>query len=175
MARLPCLEERLMKSGLVPNLWFDDNAEEAANFYASTFPDSKINMIAHYTEAGPGEPGTVLTVDFTVNGTRLIAINGGPLFSFSPAFSLMIECDSQDEIDHYWDALTSGGGGESQCGWCWDRFGVSWQVVPVGFDEMFAPDADPARAARAMTAMFGMKKLDIAALQAAADGEGAST
>lgn len=159
-----------MQSGLVPNLWFDGNAEEAADFYVSTFPDSRINVLARYTEAGPGEPGSVMTVDFTVNGTRLIAINGGPHFQFSEAISLMIECDTQDEIDRYWAALTAGGGEESQCGWCKDRFGLSWQVVPTGFDEAFARDADPDRAARTMRAMFEMKKLDIAALQRAADG-----
>jgi predicted 3-demethylubiquinone-9 3-methyltransferase (glyoxalase superfamily) len=159
-----------MKSGLVPNLWFDANAEEAADFYVSTFPDSRINAVARYTEAGPGEPGSVLTVDLTVNGTRLIAINGGPHFQFSEAISLLIECDTQEEIDHYWAALTAGGGEESQCGWCKDRFGLSWQVVPTGFDELFAEGADPDRAARAMRAMFEMKKLDLAALQRAADG-----
>jgi predicted 3-demethylubiquinone-9 3-methyltransferase (glyoxalase superfamily) len=163
-----------VQSGLVTNLWFDGNAEEAADFYVALFPNSKVNLIARYTELGPGEPGSVMTVDFTVNGTRLIAINGGPQFPFSEAFSLMFECDTQDEIDHYWAALTANGGAESQCGWCKDRFGVSWQVVPVGFDEMFAPDADPERAQRAMAAMFGMKKLDIAELQRAADGLGAA-
>ncbi|MBO9534048.1 MAG: VOC family protein [Solirubrobacteraceae bacterium] len=159
-----------MRTGLVPNLWFDDNAEEAADFYVSIFPDSQINLLGYYTEAGPGKAGTVVTVDFTVNGTRLIGINGGPAFPPSEYASLLVECDDQDEIDRYWAALIADGGRASQCGWCKDRFGVSWQVVPAGFDEMFGPGADPERAARAMKAVLGMTKMDIAEIERAADG-----
>lgn len=158
-----------MVKGIVPNLWFDNQAEEAANFYVSVFPDSKIDFIAHYTEAGPGEPGTVLTVDFTINGQRITAINGGPIFTFDEAISLMIECESQEEIDRYWDALIADGGSESQCGWCKDKYGLSWQVVPIGMAEIFS-DPDPSKAERAMRAMFGMKKLDMAELRRAAEG-----
>lgn len=157
-----------MVKGIVPNLWFDGTAEDAADFYLSVFPDSKINAIARYTQAGPGEPGSVMTVDFTINGQRVIGINGGPQFQFSEAISLLIECDTQDEIDTYWDALTAGGS-EGPCGWCKDRFGLSWQVVPTGMDDLFA-DPDPTKAERAMQAMFGMKKLDIAELKRAAEG-----
>lgn len=158
-----------MIRGIVPNLWFDSQAEAAAEFYVSIFPDSKINAITHYTEAGPGEPGTVMTVDFTINGQRIVGINGGPIFTFDEAVSLMIECEDQDEIDHYWGALTADGGAESQCGWCKDKFGLSWQVVPIGMDDVFS-SGDPEAATRAMQAMFGMKKLNLAELQRAADG-----
>ncbi len=158
-----------MVKGIVPNLWFDHQAQEAAEFYVSVFPDSKINAISHYTQAGPGEPGSVLTVDFTINGQRITAINGGPIFTFDEAISLLIECDDQDEIDHYWAALISGGGSESQCGWCKDKYGLSWQVVPSGMEALFA-DPDASKAERAMRAMFGMKKLNIAELRRAAEG-----
>lgn len=158
-----------MVKGIVPNLWFDHQAQEAAEFYVSVFPDSKINAISHYTQAGPGEPGSVLTVDFTINGQRITAINGGPIFTFDEAISLLIECDDQEEIDHYWAALISGGGSESQCGWCKDKYGLSWQVVPAGMEALFS-DPDASKAERAMRAMFGMKKLSIAELRRAAEG-----
>lgn len=161
-----------MITGLVPNLWFDTQAEEAVDFYVSVFPDSKINSIARYTEAGPGEAGSVMTIDFTVNSQRLVAINGGPDFTFDEAVSLMVECETQDEIDTLWDALIADGGAESVCGWCKDKFGFSWQVVPTGADALFS-DPDPAKAERAMRAMFGMKKLNIAELQRAAEGASA--
>lgn len=153
---------------ITPNLWFDAQAEEAANFYVSVFPNSRVDAVAHYTEAGPGEPGTVLTVDFTLDGTRFTAINGGPQFTFDEAVSFAIECADQDEIDHYWSKLIEGGGEESQCGWLKDRYGLSWQVVPKGMAELFA-DPDAARVDRAMRAMLQMRKIDVAALQAAAD------
>ncbi len=152
---------------ITPNLWFDQNALEAAEFYVSIFPNSSITNVTHYTEAGPGEPGTVLTVDFELDGQRHTGINGGPAFSFDEAISLLIECADQAEVDYYWDKLTDGGE-ESQCGWLKDRFGLSWQVVPGGMEELFA-DPDRTRAERAMRAMLGMKKLDIAAMMAAAD------
>ena len=153
---------------ITPNLWFDTEAEEAAAFYVGVFPNSRITTVTHYTEAGPREEGMVLTVEFELDGQRFVGINGGPEFTFDEAVSLMIECDDQAEIDHYWDALTAGGE-EGPCGWLKDRFGLSWQVVPKGMDAMFANE-DKARAARAMQAMFAMKRIDIAALERAADG-----
>ena len=158
-----------MPSQIVPNLWFDGQAEEAAAFYVSVFEDGRILHTAHYTEAGPGEPGSVMTVEWEVRGQRFVGINGGPQFQFSEAVSFLVTCKDQAEIDHYWERLTADGGSEGPCGWCKDRFGLSWQVVPEGMDELFS-DPDPTRAERAMKAMFGMRKLDVAALQAAADG-----
>jgi predicted 3-demethylubiquinone-9 3-methyltransferase (glyoxalase superfamily) len=152
---------------LVPNLWFDTEAEEAAEFYTSIFPNSKIVHVAHYTEAGPREAGSVMVVQFELNGNPIVAINGGPEFKFSEAVSLQILCEDQTEIDHYWERLTDCGE-EGPCGWLKDRYGLSWQVTPQGMDELFA--GDPDRAKRVMEAMFGMKKLDVAALEAAADG-----
>lgn len=154
---------------ITPNLWFDSNGMEAAEFYVSVFPNSKITTVTHYTEAGPGEPGSVLTVGFELDGQPFTIINGGPQFSFDEAVSFEIRCADQAELDRYWDTLTADGGEESQCGWLKDRFGLSWQVVPEGWEAMFT-DPDPERVNRAMTAMLGMKKLDIAALEAAADG-----
>ena len=151
-----------------PNLWFDTEAEEAAEFYTSVFPNSRIVNVLHYTEAGPRPAGSVMTVEFELDGQRFVAINGGPQFHFDEAISLEIECADQDEVDLYWERLTDGGS-EGPCGWCKDRYGLSWQVVPRGMEELFA-DADPKRAERAMQAMFGMKKLDLAALRSAADG-----
>jgi predicted 3-demethylubiquinone-9 3-methyltransferase (glyoxalase superfamily) len=153
---------------LIPNLWFDTEAEEAANFYVSVFKNSRILYVAHYTEAGPREAGTVMTVEFELDGNRFVGINGGPQFKFDEAVSFQITCETQDEVDYYWEKLTEGGE-ESQCGWLKDRFGLSWQVVPTGMEEVFA-DPDPKRAERAMTAMFGMKKINVAALRDAADG-----
>jgi predicted 3-demethylubiquinone-9 3-methyltransferase (glyoxalase superfamily) len=157
-----------MLQKIVPNLWFDSEAEEAANFYVSVFDNARVVTVAHYTDAGPRPAGSVMTVEFELEGQRFVAINGGPQFSFSEAVSLQITCETQDEIDHYWERL-SDGGSEGPCGWLKDRYGLSWQVVPDGIDELFS-DADQARATRAMQAMFGMRKLDVAALQAAADG-----
>jgi predicted 3-demethylubiquinone-9 3-methyltransferase (glyoxalase superfamily) len=157
-----------MQTRIIPNLWFDGQAEEAAAFYCSIFPDSRITSVTRYTEAGPGEPGTVVTVEFELDGHPFVGINGGPDFTFDEAVSFRIDCASQDEVDHYWDRLTDGGEGV-QCGWLRDRFGLSWQVVPVGLAELLRDD-DPERARRATEAMLGMVKLDIAALRAAADG-----
>ena len=153
---------------ITPNLWFDTEGEEAAEFYVSVFPNSKITAVNYYGEAGPREAGTVLTVDFVLDGQEYTAINGGPQFTFDEAISLLVNCADQDEVDYYWDKLTDGGE-ESQCGWLKDRFGLSWQIVPAGMEEILG-DPDPARGQRAMKAMFGMKKLDVAALRAAADG-----
>ena len=156
-----------MPSTIVPNLWFDGQAEEAAAFYISVFPNSRVVGVARYTEAGPGPAGTVMTVEFELDGQRFVGINGGPQFTFSEAVSFQITCADQDEVDRYWERLTEGGE-EGPCGWLKDRFGVSWQVVPTGMDELFA-DPDHTRAERAMQAMFGMRKLDIAELRRAAD------
>ena len=154
---------------IIPNLWFDTQGEEAAEFYVSVFPNSKITAVTHYGEAGPGPAGTVLTVSFMLDGNEFIAINGGPAFTFDEAVSFMIECADQEEIDFYWDKLTADGGQESQCGWLKDKFGLSWQVAPAGMEEALN-DPDAARSQRMMKAMLGMQKIDIAALHAAADG-----
>ena len=157
-----------MLQKIVPNLWFDTEAEQAAEFYLSVFKNSRIVNVTHYTEAGPRAAGTVMTVEFELDGQRFVGINGGPQFTFDEAVSFQINCEDQDEVDYYWERLSEGGE-EGQCGWLKDRFGLSWQVVPTGMDELFN-DPDPARAQRAMQAMLGMVKLDIAALRAAADG-----
>ena len=159
-----------MPGKITPNLWFDTEAEEAAEFYCSVFKDSRIVNVSHYTEAGPREAGMVLTVDFELNGQRFTGINGGPEFKFDEAVSFLINCEDQDEVDYFWEKLTEGGQ-ESQCGWLKDKYGLSWQVVPAGMEELFN-DSDKGRAERAMKAMLGMRKLDIAALRAAADGDG---
>ncbi|MFI9100171.1 VOC family protein [Streptomyces fildesensis] len=152
---------------ITPNLWFDTKGQEAAEFYVSVFPNSEITSITHYNDAGPRPAGTVLTVAFVLDGQEYIAINGGPEFTFTEAVSLMINCADQKEIDHYWSKLSEGGE-EGPCGWLKDKYGLSWQVVPGGMNELLN-DADPARAQRAMSAVLGMKKLDVAAIYAAAD------
>jgi predicted 3-demethylubiquinone-9 3-methyltransferase (glyoxalase superfamily) len=157
-----------MHQRITPNLWFDTEAEEAANLYVSIFNNSRIVHVARYTEAGPGEPGTVMVVEFELDGQRVIGINGGPQFKFSEAVSLQVNCETQEEVDYYWERLTDGGE-EGPCGWLKDRYGLSWQITPSGIDNLFS-DPDPQRAERAMRAMFGMKKLDIAELRRAAEG-----
>ncbi len=152
---------------LTPLLWFDTQAEAAANFYVTVFPNSKVTSTSYYGEAGPRDAGMVLTVTFDLDGKEFIALNGGPQFSFDEAISFVIDCADQDEVDYYWAKLTEGGE-ESQCGWLKDRFGLSWQVVPAGFVEAMS-DPDPDRRERVMRAMLGMRKLDITALRAAAD------
>ena len=161
-----------MEQKIIPNLWFDTEAEEAAAFYTSVFKNSRIVNVTHYTEAGPRQAGMVMTVEFELDGQRFVGINGGPEFKFDEAVSFQIDCETQDEVDYFWDRLSEGGK-ESQCGWLADRYGLSWQVVPTGMEELFA-DPDPERAKQAMQAMLGMRKLDIAALRAAADGVPAS-
>src|SRR5687767_13774919 len=146
---------------ITPNLWFDTEGLEAAEFYCSVFPNSKVTNVSYYTEAGPREAGTVLTVDFELDGQPYTAINGGPEFPFTEAVSLLINCKDQAEIDYYWEKLTEGGS-EIQCGWLKDKYGLAWQVVPEGMDHPFNDD-DKERANRAMKAMLGMVKLDIAA------------
>ncbi len=159
-----------MQAMITPNLWFDTEAEEAAAFYVSVFENSRIVTVANYPEGGPGEAGTVMTVEFELNGQRFVGINGGPQFTFSEAVSFQITCETQDELDSYSDRLSEGGE-QGPCGWLKDRYGLSWQVVPTGMDAVFS-DPDPERAQRAMQAMLGMGKLDIAALRRAADGDG---
>jgi predicted 3-demethylubiquinone-9 3-methyltransferase (glyoxalase superfamily) len=168
-SRFPPYERSVvMQQKIIPNLWFDTEAEEAANFYTSIFKNSRIVNVTHYTEAGPRPAGMVMTVEFELDGQRFVGIDGGPQFKFDEAVSFQITCETQDEIDYHWDSLGEGGE-EGQCGWLKDRFGLSWQVVPTGMEELFA-DPDPERAHRAMKEMLGMRKLDIAALRRAADG-----
>lgn len=155
---------------IAPCLWFDGQAEEAAKFYTAIFPNSSIDRISRSPADNPSTPaGAVLTVDFTLDGSRFIALNGGPDFQFSEAISFSIDCEDQAEVDRYWDALIDGGGEPSQCGWLKDRFGLSWQVVPRQLNEMFeSPDREAAK--RAMEAMLKMQKLDVAKLREAYDG-----
>jgi predicted 3-demethylubiquinone-9 3-methyltransferase (glyoxalase superfamily) len=150
-------------------LWFDNDAEAAATFYTSVFPNSRIGNVSHYSEGAPKPAGTVLTVEFELDGRAFTALNGGPEFTFTEAISFQISCQDQAEVDHYADALTADGGEEGPCGWVKDRFGLSWQIVPVAMIELFS-DPDPERRNRAMAAMMKMQRLDIAALHAAADG-----
>jgi predicted 3-demethylubiquinone-9 3-methyltransferase (glyoxalase superfamily) len=157
-----------MEQRIVPNLWFDTEAEEAANFYVSVFKNSRIVSVLHYTEAGPRDAGMVMTVEWELDGQRFVGINGGPEFKFDEAVSFEIKCEDQEEIDYYWEKLSEGGA-EGPCGWLKDRYGLSWQVVPTGMEELFT-DPDPERARRAMEAMLKMGKLDIAELRRAADG-----
>lgn len=158
---------------ITPNLWFDNNAEEAVDFYVSIFPDSKITNVARYTESGSkaaGQPvGSVMAIDFELHGQVFMALNGGPNFQFSPAISFMVECKTQEELDELWEKLCEGGE-EWPCGWLKDKFGVSWQIVPTLMSELM-PGIDPERQERVMKAMLPMTKIDIAALQRAYDGE----
>jgi predicted 3-demethylubiquinone-9 3-methyltransferase (glyoxalase superfamily) len=149
-------------------LWFDGKAEEAANFYVSIFKDSRIVTTARYPEGSPGTAGSVMTVEFILNGEKFMALNGGPQYTFTPAISFVANCDTQEEVDDLWEKLSQGGQ-EVQCGWVTDRFGVSWQVVPAVLGEMVG-SADEAAAQRAFTAMLAMKKLDIAVLRRAFEG-----
>jgi predicted 3-demethylubiquinone-9 3-methyltransferase (glyoxalase superfamily) len=151
---------------IVPCLWFDTEGEEAAEFYTSVFPNSKILDVSRYGEAGPRPAGTVMTVSFELNGQEFLALNGGPDFTFSEAISFQVFCEDQDEVDRYWAALSEGGE-EGPCGWLKDRFGLSWQIVPTRLSELLS-DPDPERSQRAMKAMLGMKKIDIAELERAA-------
>jgi predicted 3-demethylubiquinone-9 3-methyltransferase (glyoxalase superfamily) len=152
---------------IMPNLWFDTEGEEAAEFYVSVFPNSRITNVSYYGAAGPREAGTVMTVEFELDGRPFTALNGGPEFTFSEAISLKIDCVDQAEVDEYWNKLTDGGL-EGPCGWLKDRYGLSWQVVPTGLDALIG-DPDPGRASRAMKAMLRQSKLDLAAIRAAAD------
>jgi predicted 3-demethylubiquinone-9 3-methyltransferase (glyoxalase superfamily) len=150
---------------ITPFLWFDNQAEEAAKFYTSIFKNSKIRAIARYLEGSPGPVGTVMTVAFELDGQPFTALNGGPLFRFNEAISFVVHCETQAEVDEYWEKL-SGGGAESQCGWLKDKFGVSWQIVPDALIELLQ-DKDAAKSKRVMQAMLQMKKIDIQALKQA--------
>jgi predicted 3-demethylubiquinone-9 3-methyltransferase (glyoxalase superfamily) len=155
---------------ITPNLWFDDQAEEAARYYVSIFKDSEILAISRYGAGAPKPDGSVLTVAFTLEGQSFTALNGGPQFPFTEAVSFIVHCSSQEEVDHYWDRLSEGGPAQAQmCGWLKDRYGVSWQIVPDALIE-YITDPDPAKAQRTMQAMLQMKKLDIAALKRAHNG-----
>lgn len=161
-----------MLQRITPNLWFDTQSEEAAEFYVSIFPNSRIVDRLYYTES-TDRAGQVVTVDFELDGQLITAINGGPQFRFDEAISLMVNCETQDEIDYYWERLLADGGEEGPCGWLKDRYGLSWQVASPQISA-FYKDPDPARADRAMRAMMTMRKIDIAAIKAAADGVAAA-
>jgi predicted 3-demethylubiquinone-9 3-methyltransferase (glyoxalase superfamily) len=151
---------------ITPFLWFNDRAEEAMNFYTSIFKNSKIGSVSRYGEAGPGSKGQVMTASFQLDGQEFIALNGGPQFKFTEAISFLINCETQEEVDYYWEKLLAGGGEESQCGWLKDRFGLSWQVIPTTLSKFLA-DKNPAKAQRVMQAMLRMKKIIIADLKKA--------
>ena len=154
---------------ITPFLWFDDQAEEAAELYTSIFDNSRILNVAHYGEAGPGEPGSVMTVHFELDGQRVTALNGGPTYRFTEAFSFAVDCETQEEVDELWSKLTADGGEEGPCGWLKDRFGLSWQIVPTALPRLLS-DPDRQKAGRVMQAMLQMKKIEIAELERAATG-----
>jgi len=155
--------------GFTTCLWFDDNGEEAANYYVSIFKDGKLGRIGRYTEAGPGPAGSVMAVEFEINGQKFLALNGGPQpFGFNEAISFQVMCEDQDEVDYYWNKLSEGGQ-EVACGWLKDRYGVSWQVIPRVFIDMVS-DADPEKAGRATEAMLKMTKFDVAEIERAYAG-----
>lgn len=159
---------------ITPFLWFDDQAQEAAELYVSVFPNSRIVEVTRYGEAGPRPPGTVMTVRFSLDGTELVALNGGPAhYGFDESISFVINCADEREVDHYWSALGEGGA-EIACGWLRDRYGLRWQIVPEGVLELLS-DPDPSRAHRARQAMMAMKKLDLRAMRQAADAAEART
>lgn len=154
---------------ITPFLWFDNNAEEAMNFYTSLFDNSEVKNIMRNGAGGPGPEGSILTASFTLHGQEFVVLNGGPQFRFNESVSFVINCESQEEVDKYWDALTADGGQESRCGWLKDKFGLSWQVVPTGmFRLLQSPERE--KSARAMQAMMQMSKLDINVMQKAFDG-----
>jgi predicted 3-demethylubiquinone-9 3-methyltransferase (glyoxalase superfamily) len=155
---------------ITPFLWFDNNAEEAMDFYVSIFKNSKVLSVTRYGEAGPGPAGTVMVGTFQLDGQEFIALNGGPQFKFTEAVSFSVDCETQEEVDHYWEKLTSGGGEESMCGWLKDKFGLSWQVNPRILGEMLG-DKDPEKAKRVMNAMLQMKKIDIPTLKRAYEAD----
>ena len=156
-------------NGLTTCLWFDGQAEEAANHYISIFERSKLGKIGRYNEAGPGPAGSVLAVEFELNGQKFVGLNGGPQFRFNEAISFQVFCEDQAELDYYWSKLSEGGE-EAPCGWLKDKYGVSWQIIPAGLIDLLG-DADPEKARRTTEAMYAMSKLDIAALERAYAGE----
>jgi predicted 3-demethylubiquinone-9 3-methyltransferase (glyoxalase superfamily) len=154
---------------IVPFLWFDSNAEEAVNFYISVFKNSKILSITRYGDAGPGPKGTVMTMNFQLEGQDFMALNGGPHYTFSPAISFFVNCETQAEVDELWEKLTAGGS-DVQCGWLRDKFGVSWQIIPRTLIELMQ-DKDPMKSQRVFKAMMGMIKIDIEGLKRAYRGD----
>jgi predicted 3-demethylubiquinone-9 3-methyltransferase (glyoxalase superfamily) len=160
-------EETLQK--ITPFLWFDSKAEEAANFYVSIFKNSKISSVARYGDAGPGPKGSVMMVVFQLEGQEFMALNGGPLYTFTPAISFSVNCKTQQEVDDLWDKLTAGGG-EVECGWLRDKYGLSWQIIPMALMELMQ-DKDPVKSQRVFKAMLQMTKIDIEGLQRAYRGE----
>jgi predicted 3-demethylubiquinone-9 3-methyltransferase (glyoxalase superfamily) len=153
---------------ITPFLWFDDQAEEAAQLYTSVFDDAKILKVTQYGEPGPGKPGSAMTVEFELEGQRFIGLNGGPNYSFTEAVSFQVSCETQEEVDRFWSQLSEGGE-EGPCGWLKDRFGLSWQIVPTALPRLLT-DPDREKADRAMQAMLQMKKIEIAELERAAEG-----
>ena len=153
---------------VTPCLWFDTEGEDAAKFYTSLFPNSKITNVARYGSAGPRPEGDVMTAAFELDGQPFVALNGGPEFTFDEAISFQVSCKDQDEVDRFWAQLTADGGEEGQCGWLKDRFGLSWQIVPERMGELLS-DPDPARAQAAMQAMLQMQKIEVKVLEEAAD------
>lgn len=158
----------MRRDPITPCLWFDTQALEAAEFYTSVFPNSAVDRVTRYGEAGPGPAGSVMTVSFTLDGRAFLGLNGGPRFSFDEAVSFVVDCATQDEVDTYWERLCEGGS-PGPCGWLKDRYGLSWQIVPARLMELVA-DPDAGRSQRAMEAMLGMGRIDVAALERAADG-----
>jgi len=154
---------------ITPFLWFNDQAEEAVNFYTSIFKNSKTGKVSRYGDAGPGSKGSVMVAPFSIDGQEFLALNGGPVFTFTPAISFVVNCETQEEVDEYWDKLSEGGE-KSQCGWLKDKYGVSWQITPTIMGQLMS-GSDPAKSKRAMEAMMKMTKLDINALKQAYDGQ----
>lgn len=155
---------------ITPFLWYDTQAEEAAKFYTSIFPNSRITKVKRFEETGPSGTETVTVVEFELDGQRFQAMSAGPLFKFNESISMVVDCKSQEEVDYYWEKLTSGGGAESACGWLKDKYGLSWQITPTALIEMMN-DPDEAKAKRAMGAMLKMKKIDIAEVKRAVEGK----
>ena len=159
-----------MKQKITPFLWFDGRAEEAMLFYTSIFKNSKVGRVSRCGDAGPGPKGSVMSATFELEGQPFHALNGGPMFQFTPAISFFVDCNTQDEVDELWNKLTADGGKPSRCGWLQDKFGVSWQIIPSALGELLG-DPDPAKSGRVMRAMMQMAKIDIAGLQRAHDGK----
>jgi len=158
------------KQKITTYLWFDREAEEAANLYTSTFKNSKILNVARYGDAGPGPKGTAMTVNFQLDGQEFIALNGGPMYRFTEAISLLVDCETQEEVDRLWNKLTADGGEESMCGWLKDKFGLSWQIIPSALFQLMS-DPDPEKSKRVMEAMLQMKKIDVPTLERAHAGK----
>lgn len=158
-----------IKQKITTYLWFDANAEEAVEHYTSIFPHSQVTQVARYGTGGPGPEGTVMNIEFELAGQRFMALNGGPQYRFTPAISLFVSCESQEEVDRYWNRFLEAGGKETACGWLDDKFGLSWQIIPTELPKLLT-DPDPKKAARVMDAMLAMKKIDVAALRRAHAG-----